>query len=281
MDVSQYTSKTERYVIYAFLAVVTLPIVVGYIWLFISSFTPITYGLIPHGGFTLKYWDFLTHRLPQRPSIWTVTINTLILAVGLTVLDVLISSMAGYALSRIKFSGRREFLSLTLILHAFPSVTLLIAIFFVLRLLHLYDTLLGVLLVMVSLQLPLGTWLMKGFFDNVSWDMERSALIDGCTRLCAWWKIVIPNIRPGIAALSIFAFISGWGEFLIPYTFTTTDAHATIAVFLQSLIGDSTFVSYGQVAAVGLFQMIPVIIFFLFTQEYLLSIFSGGTKGTA
>jgi len=142
MDVSQYTTKTERYLIYIFLAVVTLPIVVGYVWLLISSFTPITHGLIPHGGFTLKYWDFLTHRLPQRPSIWTVTLNTLILAVGLTVLDVLISSMAGYALSRTKFPGRRGVLSLTLILHAFPSVTLLIAIFFVLRLLHLYDTLL-------------------------------------------------------------------------------------------------------------------------------------------
>jgi inositol-phosphate transport system permease protein len=173
-------------------------------------------------------------------------------------------------------------------------VTLLIAIYFVLRWIagipvlgrglpliggFGYNTLGGVILVSVALELPLGVWLMKGFFDQISWDVERAALIDGCSRFRVWWQIVMPLIRPGIAALSIFSFISGWNAFLIPYTFLTTQDQSTIAPYLRGLISDTAPVNYSTVAAVGLFQLIPVLIFFIFTQEYLLNIFGGGTKG--
>jgi inositol-phosphate transport system permease protein len=120
---------------------------------------------------------------------------------------------------------------------------------------------------------------MKGFFDNVSWDMERAALIDGCSRLRLWWQIILPTIKPGIAALAIFSFISGWGSFLIPYTFITEQTRSVIAAYLNSLLGATAPVNYSTVAAVGLFQLIPILIFFIFTQEYLLSIFASGSKG--
>jgi inositol-phosphate transport system permease protein len=278
------------------LVLLTLPIVVGYIWIVISTFAQRTHGLIPvdrndqFGGLTLANWSFLW----EDPLIWQLTLNTFLLATGLTVGVVLVSSLAGYALSRISFPGRRVFLASTLVLHAFPSVTLLIAIYFVLREIARvpllggdlpliggfgYNTLGGVILVSVALELPLGVWLMKGFFDTISWDVERAALIDGCGRLRVWWQILMPLIRPGIAALSIFSFISGWNAFLIPYTFLTNERMSTLAPYLRSLVGDTVPVNYSTVAAVGLFQLIPVIIFFLFTQEYLLSIFAGGTKG--
>jgi len=278
------------------LTILTIPVIVGYIWILISTFSQRTYGLIPvdhdgnFGGLTFENWSFLWN----DPNIWNVTLNTLNLAVLLTVGVVLISAMAGYALSRISFPGRKVFLGGTLILHAFPSVTLLIAIYFVLRELGKipvlgkglpfiggigYNTLGGVALVMVALQLPLGIWLMKGFFDNVSWDMERAALIDGCSRLRVWWEIMLPSIKPGIAALSIFTFIGGWGAFLIPYTYIVDQEKSTISAYLRGLQGDTAPVNYSQIAAVGLFQLIPVLIFFIFTQEYLLSIFGGGRKG--
>jgi inositol-phosphate transport system permease protein len=195
------------------LTILTTPVVVGYIWIIISTFSQRTYGLVPvdhygkFGGLTLENWSFLW----DDPNIWSVTLNTLFLAVLLTVGVLVISAMAGYALSRISFPGRKAFLGGTLILHAFPSVTLLISIYFVLRELGKipvlgkglpiiggfgYNTVGGVALVMVALQLPLGVWLMKGFFDNVSWDMERAALIDGCSRLRVWWEIMLPSIRP-------------------------------------------------------------------------------------
>lgn len=264
---------------YAVLVVLSSPILLGYAWLLIATFSRSTRGLRPVGGWTLDNWRFLVEQRGLRSNIWVVTFNTFVIAVMLAVIVVGISALAGYALSRLKFAGRRAFLSMALVMHAFPSVTLLIAIFFVLRVLRLYDTLLGVTLVQAALELPLGIWLMKGFFDTVPWDVERAALIDGGSRLRAWWDVVLPLVRPGIAALSIFCFISGWGAFLIPYTFTTREARATIAVYLNNLMGSTRFVNYGEVAAAGLFQLLPILLFFVFAQEYLLKVFSGGTKG--
>ncbi len=274
----------------ALLGLLTLPVIIGYIWIFISTFSRTTYGLEPQGKLTFANWSFLW----EDPKIWQVTLNTFILAVGQTVGVVLVSSLAGYALSRLNFPGRKSFLAMTLILHSFPAVTLLIAIYFVLRWISQipvlgngipliggfgYNTLGGVIMVQLALQLPLGVWLMKGFFDNVSWDMQRAALIDGCSHFRAWWQIVMPAIRPGIAALVIFTFITGWGAFLIPYTFIADQQNSTLAAYVRSLEGDTSPVNYSTIAAVGLFQLIPVMVFFIFTQEYLMNIFAGGSKG--
>jgi inositol-phosphate transport system permease protein len=265
---------------YLLLLGLTSPLLLGYGWLVIATFSRSTYGLTPD-GLTLDNWQFLWNFGSWRESIWGVTLNTVVLALGLAIVVVVLSALAGYSLSRLDFLGRRGFMSLTLILHAFPSVTLLIAIYFVLRALQLYNTIQGVILVKVALELPLGMWLMKGFFDNVPWDIERAAMVDGASRVRIWWQIMLPLIRPGIAALAIFSFISGWNEFLIPYTFILNRQQATLAVYLQQLVGDSRFVNYGQVAAIGLFQLLPVLLFFLFTQRYLLSIYAGGVKGGA
>ncbi len=277
---------TVRQRIWAIVPIVILvisivPILVGYSWLGINSFSTSTEGLRSQ-GFTLSNWSFLREAPFGRgyPSIWRVTLNTFLVAMTMTTMVVLVSSLAGYALSRLSFPGRRQFLSLTLILHAFPSITLLIGIYFVLRTLGLYNTVLGVGLVMLGFELPFGVWLMKGFFDNVSWDMERAAMIDGASRFRVWWEIIMPTIKPGIAALAIFAFISGWNAWLIPKTFTIgAGQRATLSVYLQNFQGDTVAVEWGMVTAVGLFQLIPVAIFFIFTQDLLLSIYAGGSKG--
>ena len=266
---------------YIILVITVLPIFVGYGWLVINSFSVSTEGL-RSTGFTLSNWSFLREPPFGRgyPSIWRVTLNTFMIAISMTFFVVAVSSLAGYALSRQNFRGRKTFLSGTLVLHAFPSVTLLIGIFFVLRTLKLYNTTLGVGLVMIGFELPFGIWLMKGFFDNVSWDMERAALIDGASRLRVWGEIILPTIKPGIAALAIFAFISGWNAWLIPKTFTIgAGQNATLSVYLQNFMGDTVAVQWGMVTAVGLFQLIPVAIFFIFTQDLLLSIYAGGAKG--
>lgn len=266
---------------YIILVITVLPIFVGYAWLVINSFSVSTEGL-RSTGFTLSNWSFLREPPFGRgyPSIWRVTLNTFMIAISMTFFVVVVSSLAGYALSRQNFRGRKTFLSGTLVLHAFPSLTLLIGIFFVLRILKLYNTTLGVGLVMISFELPFGIWLMKGFFDNVSWDMERAALIDGASRLRVWGEIILPTIKPGIAALAIFAFISGWNAWLIPKTFTIgAGQNATLSVYLQNFLGDTVAVQWGMVTAVGLFQLIPVAIFFIFTQDLLLSIYAGGAKG--
>ncbi len=274
---------------YALIILSLLPLVAGYLWLVIATFSYRTEGLLPLGGFTLANWSFITSPMESLQSIWVITINTLIIAVTMTVLVVTVSAMAGYALARMNFSGRKTFLSFTLILHGFPAVTLLISIFFVLNFISKipglgslfgYNTLGGVALVMVAFELPLGIWLMKGFFDNISWDMERSALIDGASRWRTFWEIILPQIRPGILALGIFAFISGWNAYLIPRTYSIGTNTGTLSVFMNQFISDTAPMNWNEIAAVGLFQLIPVFVFFVFAQEYLLNIYAGGLKGS-
>lgn len=274
---------------YVLIILSLLPLAAGYLWLIIATFSYRTEGLIPLGGFTLDNWRFLTQPMESIQSIWVITLNTLLIAVLMTVLVVTVSAMAGYALARMNFKGRKTFLSMTLILHGFPAVTLLISIFFVLNFISKipglgslfgYNTAGGIALVMVSFELPLGIWLMKGFFDNISWDMERSALIDGASRWRTFWEIILPQIRPGILALGIFAFISGWNAYLIPRTYSIGTNTGTLSVFMNQFIADTAPVNWNEIAAVGLFQLIPVFVFFVFAQEYLLNIYAGGLKGS-
>lgn len=289
--------KLKPVLAYLVLIVPSSLIILGFLWLLITSFSTRVEGL-QSLGWTLNNWRFLWESPfgPQYPSIWVVTLNTLVMSLIMTLIVVVVSSLTGYALSRMKFPGRKGFLSLTLILHAFPSVTLLIPIYFVLLWIAKipligrdvpllggfgYNTIGGVALVMVAFQLPFGIWIMKGFFDNISWDMERSALIDGASRFKVWWQIIMPNIKPGIAALSIFSFLTAWNAYLIPLTFTAGRAgkSAVLSLYLQNFISESVMTEWNAVAAVGLFQLVPVVLFFLFTQEALLNIYGGGKKG--
>ena len=283
-------SHKGRILSYTFLTLSIIPILVGYAWLIIATVSTRTRGLLPInseggiGGLTLSNWDFVF-----ESDIWNAMLNSLLIAVAMVIGVGVASTSGGYALSRFKFAGRKTFLTGTLVLHAFKAEMLLIAIFFVLRWLGDipvigsyigFNSIGGVALVMVALELPLGIWLMKGFFDNISWDMERAAMIDGASRFRVWWQIMLPQVRPGIAALSLFTFIAGWNAYLVPFTFTIGTKVANMPVFLNQLISDTAPVNWNEVAAVGLFQMIPLIIFFIFTQELLLNIYAGGSKGT-
>ncbi len=284
------SGKMGRRFSYLFLVLSIVPIVVGYSWLVIASFSTRTEGLLPRnaeggiGGLTLGNWGFVFDA-----AIWNAMLNSLLIAVAMVIGVGIASTAGGYALSRFKFAGRKAFLTGTLVLHAFKAEMLLIAIFFVLRWLGAipfvgdfigFNSVGGVALVMVALELPLGIWLMKGFFDNVSWDMERAALIDGASRFRVWWQIMLPQVRPGIAALSLFTFIAGWNAYLVPFTFTIGTKVANMPVFLNQLISDTSPTNWNEIAAVGMFQMIPLMLFFIFTQELLLNIYAGGSKGT-
>ncbi len=282
--------KMGRRFAYGFLILSITPILIGYTWLVVATISTRTEGLLPRnaeggiGGFTLRNWDFVTDS-----AIWNAMLNSLLIAVAMVIGVGIASTAGGYALSRMKFAGRKGFLSMTLVLHAFKAEMLLIAIFFVLRFLGDipvignyigFNTVGGVALVMIALELPLGIWLMKGFFDNLPWDMERAALIDGASRFRVWWQIMLPQVRPGLAALSLFTFIAGWNAYLVPFTFTIGSKVANMPVFLNQLSSDTAPTNWNAVAAVGLFQMIPLLIFFIFTQELLLNIYAGGSKGT-
>jgi inositol-phosphate transport system permease protein len=281
-SVSKWKKRIPFIIAYGVLGLTTLPIILMYLWLLLSSFSEqMKYGFIPV-RFTLENWKFLwtnvEHGGSTLPSIWTATWNSFVFSGTLTILEVIIGVMAGYALSRLEFPGRQALLKTTLLLHAFPSIALLIAVYYILNFMGLFDSLWGVVLVKTALQIPMTAWIVKGFFDDVPWDVEWAGLIDGCSRLKVWFTIVLPLIKPGIAAVSIFSFLSGWSEFLLLYTFILSDENVTLASYLQRLISDPNLVNYGLLSAVSLFYMLPVLLFFIFTQKSLMQVSVGGGK---
>ena len=273
------SSKISQAIMILILILITSPIILGYAWLILRSFSvDMVHGFIPT-KLTLKNWRFLWQEMKGYPDIWKTFLNTFWIALWVMVFEVLITSMGGYALSRYDFPGRTSMLRFILVLHAFPSISLMVAIYYVLRVIGLLDKLWGIILLKASLEIPWGTWVMKGFYDGIPWELEWAGLVDGYGRFEVWRKVVIPLVKPGIAVTAIFAFLSGWSEFIFINTFIFSQNAWTLSKYVKGIIGDFRFADYGLLTAVGLFYVIPTIVFFFFVNKYMIKLTIGGVKG--
>ena len=261
------------------LTLLTAPIIIMYVYLVLDTFSNTPPGALFPTSFTLEHWRFLVD--PSiAGNVWIPTLNSLIFASCCTVIVLTISSTGGYALSRLNMPFRSFFLGGLMVLHAFPAVTLLIGIFLILNFSGLYNTLTGIVLVKAALTLPLGVWIMKGFYDAVPWEIEMAGVQDGASRFTVWRRLVLPQIRPGFVALGAFAFLEGWGEYLLPRVLAPSADFRVLSVFLATLSGpDTANYDFSLFQAVGLFYTLPVLLLFLIFQNRLMNIFNGGTKG--
>ena len=215
----------------------------------------------------------------QFPSVWTAFFNSLVLAVSQTVIILAVSSLAGYYISRFAFRGRDAFLQGLLVLHAFPAMTLIIPIFLMLHWIGLLDRIVGVMLVLAAIELPFYIFVMKGFFDGVPWDIEMSAMTDGATRRQAFLLVVLPQVRFGLIAVGVFAFIRAWEEYIFVRTFLIENTNWVMSLYLFWVSDDVMGVDYGIVAAVAVFYVLPSLLLYVFCQKYLTQMSIGGIKG--
>lgn len=272
----------RRAVPYLILALITAPFLAMYVGFFLRAFGEgMALGIVP------KQWGISNFRFLWQPIAWGLGQTTMWVAFGNTILFASVSGLvvmticmlAGYALSRIEFRGKDFFLALQLILHAVPGQILLIAVFFLLLYLGLLHRLPGVALARASLEIPLGIWMAKGFFDGIPWDIERSAMIDGCTRFQVWYKIFLPLVRPGIGAVFIWGFLFAWHDFIYVYTLLPGTIKL-MSTLIQSLLATEV-VDYGYLAALSLVYTLPPLALFVFLQRALLKVPIFGGKGTA
>lgn len=215
----------------------------------------------------------------QFPWVWDALLNSLILATTQTLIVVTVSTLAGYYLSRFAFRGRAAFLQGLLVLQAFPAITLVIPIFLIAYWSGLLNTLLAPILVITALELPFFIFIMKGFFDAVPWDIEMSALTDGATRRQAFRMVVLPQVRSGMIAIGVFAFIKGWEEYVFVTGLRTGNSYWVMSTYLYYIKEDVMGVDYGLVAAVSLIYVLPSLCLYLFAQKYLTQMTLGGVKG--
>lgn len=274
------TANSRIWHLVLILAIFSTPLVIMYIFQVVESIARPEPGSLTPGKIDLSNWRFLWERIDMgRPSIWAVTFNTFLFATTTAFLVTTLSATAGYALSRLNMPGRPYFLGGLIILHAFPTITLIIAIFIILQFLGLFDSLLGIILVKAALELPFGVWIMKGFYDTVSWEIEMAGVQDGASRVRVWWELVLPQVKPGLAALLIISFLSGWSEFVLPLVLAPGTSAQVLSTYMNAVIQDDTTADFGLFKAIGMFYSIPVVVIYLIFQKQLMNIYGGGTKG--
>src|SRR5690606_32448048 len=167
---------------------------------------------------------------------------------------------AGFALYRMRFPGRKLIGRLILATYIFPGILLLVPVYQMMASLGLVDSLLGLIVINVTFSAPFSVWLMHGFFDSVPLALDEAAAVDGAGRLRTLNQIVLPLIMPGIATISIYAFIMAWTEFAFSSVLIADDKLRTLPVGLNAIMGQYT-VRWGWTTAGAVLTLLPVVIF--------------------
>lgn len=224
---------------------------------------------------SLEHYRFvLTHS-----SFPTFFLNSTIVSASTAVIVTIVSSLAGYAMSRFVFRGKYWIVALLLLTQMFPLVMLIAPMFKMLSPLGLTNSLTGLVIVYVAFNVPFATFLMQSFFDGIPKDLEDAAMIDGATRFTAFRQIILPLTLPGIAATLGFVFTAAWSELLFALMLISGNQATTFPVGLLSFVSKFS-VDFGQMMAAGVLALIPACLFFLLIQRYLVQgLTAGAVKG--
>lgn len=215
-----------------------------------------------------------------KANLWQAGFNSLVVAIGTTVLTVVIALPAAYGLARYRTILRPITLGWVLVSQMFPTILVIIPLFMILKRLQLLDQLPGLVVVYVVYVLPFCLWMLFGFVQTIPADIEEAAAIDGAGRIRTLVSIVFPLLRPGIVATALFAFISSWNEFLFALVLIQTPDKVTLPLTLSRFVGAEGQVQLGPLAAAALLATIPSLVFFALIQRRLSGgLLSGAVKG--
>ena len=206
-------------------------------------------------------------------------INSLIVAGGSTLIAMICGIPAAYALSRMKFKGQTAFLGLVIVSQMFAPVVLLIGIYKVLSIFHMTNSLFGLIFINAAFNQAFTVWLLRGTFMTISAEMEQAATIDGCNRIQAMFRVLLPVAAPGIVTTLIFIFINAWNEYTVALCIISDEVLKPLTVGINIFNGYN-IIEWQYLFAASLFAILPVVILFMCIEKHLVSgLTSGGVKG--
>lgn len=204
--------------------------------------------------------------------------NSLIVAASTTLICMALGSLCAYVFARFRFRGQQTLLLSMMAVQAIPAVVLAVPLFVLLRAFGLYDSMLGMILTYTAFILPLVVWMMVSFFESIPVNLEKAARIDGCTRLGIVRRVVLPLSGPGVAATSIFAFITAWSDFFLAKVLTSNNT-PLLSVRTASFQGLFAM-DYTAAATAGVITALPVLVLALVAQKWIVQgITEGAVKG--
>ena len=222
--------------------------------------------------------DNFRYMLFEKPFLqWYA--NTIIVALVSTTVSVLAAALGGYALVRLKWKGAGPMGTIVLVSYLMPPALMFIALYFILVQLRLQNTLMSLMVTYPSFTLPFAIWLMMGYYRSIPEELEDAAMIDGCNRIQAYFRVVLPLVRPALLAVAMFAVTQAWNEFLYAFTFIRSAEIFTLPVGLQGMIiGDVQ--PWGELMAASLMTAVPVIIIYMLGQKFMVAgLTAGSVKG--
>jgi multiple sugar transport system permease protein len=272
-------SFTSRFALY--LAAIIISVYSGFpiYWMVVSSVrAPQSLlsetSLIP-GPFTLEYYSNLLE-LTDYP---TQMMNSVIVALCVVGITMVFSVMIAYAVTRHRIRGKKLIVGAMLYAYMFPPLLLAIPIYTFFTKIGLGDTLLSLIVAHLTMTLPLGVWFLWGFFKNMPFELEEAAMVDGCTRLGAFLRIVLPLSLPGLITVAIFSFLLSWTDYTFALIMIGSDSNKTVPVALASMIG-SFDLRWGEIMAGSTLIALPLFgAFAILSQYFIQGMSAGAVKG--
>jgi multiple sugar transport system permease protein len=275
-------TRRYRVFIHAAAALTSLVILAPFLWLLYSSVVGQTdlvsrpMRWLPE-QFTLERYKEIVAGggTGAGAAFRSAMINSFLVASGTVLISLTIGVLGGYALARLRFPLRRATLLSFLVTYMLPPIALIIPLYILMSRFGLLDTKTGLVIVYCSLATPFALWNMSVFFASLPPDLEDAARVDGCTRLGALVRVVLPLSRPGVMATGLFAFLLCWDEFLYSLIFTSTTQAKTVPVAIAEFTGRNA-VDFGLIAAGGILASLPPVALAMVFQRYLISGLAAG-----
>ena len=233
-------------------------------------------GLWPQSFSLANYRNVLT----EGPFLRNLA-NSLVVSGAVVAVSLLLGVTAAYALARIRFRGRSALMLAILSVSMFPQVAALAGLFEIIRALHLYNSLLALILSYMIFTLPFTVWVLTTFVRDLPVEIEEAAILDGAGPWTILTRIFLPLMWPALATTGLLAFISAWNEFLFALTFTSTNTQRTVPVAIALLSGNSQFeIPWGNIMAASVIVTVPLVVLVLVFQRRIVSgLTAGGVKG--
>ena len=275
-----WSKLLRRIVLYFVVALICIVILYPYFVMFCTALKSraeifaIDASVLPQNANWQNFLDIWS-KAPMAQYMW----NSFVIAGGSTAIAMLCGIPAAYALARMKFKGQTAFLGFIIVSQMFARVVLLIGIYKVISLLGMTNSLVGLIFINAAFNQAFTIWLLRGTFMSISAEMEQAATIDGCNRVQAMLKILLPVAAPGIVTTLIFIFINAWNEYTVALCLISTETIKPLTVGINIFNGYN-MIEWQYLFAASIFAILPVVIMFMCIEKHLTSgLTAGGVKG--
>ncbi|SDA98150.1 carbohydrate ABC transporter permease [Mesorhizobium qingshengii] len=248
-------------------------------WMILTSLTPTAVLNATGVSISPSGWSFDNYvRLIEQTSFLKNMLDSLIIAVGTVLVGLLVSVTGAYAFSRFRFAGRKAIMLQFLLINMFPIVLLILPLFVLFRKLNILDTHFALILANATAAIPFAVWMLTSYVGAIPKSLDEAAMTDGCSRLTALRRVVLPLMMPGIISTGIYIFITAWNEYLYALTLGGRNVRP-VTVAIQTLIGEYQ-IEWGLLAAGAVVGALPATLLFLLVQRRLIGgLTQGAVKG--